>query len=101
MGDRPPLFALFGDGAVATTDAFQDWARRLGRMSDASRSGHAAEAAADARLMAGVAEPQWRPLYENLAGRYAEAEKQKVDQPGPADVEVIEPADVAHMKDVV
>ena len=92
------LFALFGDEAVAATDAFQDWAGQHARMREASRSGHSAEAAVAARLMAGVAEPHWRPLYENLAGRYAEAEKHET---GPVDVEVVEPADVAHMKDAV
>ena len=94
------LFALFGDEAHARTEPFRAWAGQHAGMREASRSGRTAEAAATARAMAGAAEAHWRPLYENLAGRYAGAARHEAGM-GVSEIETIEPADVAHMKDAV
>ena len=94
------LFALFGDEATAATEAFKAWAERHARMLEARRQGHAVEAAAAARAMAEIAEAHWLPLYENLALRYAEAAAKETNV-SPVHLQVIEPADVAHMKDAV
>jgi adenylate cyclase len=77
------LFAVLGDEAHAASDAFRSFADQHGRMLAASRSGRSEDAAAMARTLAAIAEPQWRPLYENLAGRYAEAARHEAaGEPG-------------------
>lgn len=94
------LFALFGDEAAARDAPFRAWANEHARMRDLARSGGANEAAAIARRMTSAAEPHWRPLYENLAGRYAEAAQHEADRADAAPQEV-ERADIAHIKDAV
>ena len=86
------LFTLFGDEACAQSDAFKDWAAQHQTMLQASRSGRLRAAMRAARDLAGRAQPRWVPLYENLAGRYAEAST--------SEPEMLEPADLAHLHDL-
>ena len=85
------LFTIFGDEAHAALPAFRAWAECHEAMRAASRAGRWPAAEAGARDLAARAESLWRPLYENLAARYAEASR--------SNQEVIEPADVAHLQD--
>ncbi len=87
------LFTLFGDEAHAATNEFKAWAVRHGAMLGASREGRHREAAEIARELAAIAESHWRPLYDNLDGRYIEA-AQTAPEP-------IEPVDLAHIHDAM
>ena len=67
------LFALFGDAATAATPAFQAQAAIHAEMLAAAEARQFREAARKAREIAFQAAPDWAPLYENLATRYATA----------------------------
>jgi adenylate cyclase len=85
------LFTLFGGADVAGSPAFADWAKRHDAMLAASREGRWHEAHDRALALAEEADPQWKPLYDNLASRYAEGRR--------AASEPVLPMGLAHVHD--
>ena len=83
------LFTLFGNKDHATSATFQAWTASHNQMLRASRTGRFRDAEEAARDLSARAEARWAPLYDNLAGRYAQA--------SPSVENVIEPADLAHI----